>query len=350
MKYQNIISNIKKSSKKLLSLLCISAITSSLLCGCNQNAKQTTKSGFYFDTIISITLYGTNNEQLIDDCFTMAMDYEQMLSTTIEGSDIYRINENPGEYVSVNKETISILEQAIKYCELSDGAFDITIGKLSDLWNFSEVSKNATSEDNQVDTSYVPADSLIQSYLPYVNYENIKIKDQTVMITDASSKIDLGGIAKGYIADRMKAYLQENNVTSGFIDLGGNILCLGPKKDGSSYKIGIQEPFAVSGTSITTVNISNESVVTSGVYERYFRVDDEFYHHILDTKTGYPVENDLYSVTIIANSSLEADALSTTCFSLGIDEGMNLIESLENVEAIFITNNMQLIYSSGLES
>lgn len=272
----------------------------------------------------------------MEDCFDMAAKYENMFSRTIPDSDISKINNANGEFVEVSDETIELLEYGLKYCELSHGAFDITIGALSDIWNFKE------------NTGVLPDDNSLQTALNTVGYENIVIDGNKVALTNPDTKIDLGGIAKGYIADKMKEYLVEQGVTSAIINLGGNVLLVGNKTDGSKFKIGVQKPFDETGTAIATVDIDDCSLVSSGVYERYFELDNQIYHHILDTETGYPIENGLYGVTIISESSVDGDALSTTVFALGLEDGMALIESLENTEAIFITDEMEIISSSGI--
>ena len=183
-----------------------------------------------------------------------------------------------------------------------------------------------------------------------MNYENIIIRDNTVKLADPQAGIDLGAIAKGYIADRIKDYLEEEGVRHAMINLGGNVLAMGSKLDGSDYNIGIQKPFDETGEPITSVKISDKSVVTSGIYQRYFKADGKIYHHILDPNTGYPCENNLYSVTILTDSSLTADALSTTCFLLGYDRGMKLINQLDNVDAVFITNDNQIHYSKNFQN
>ena len=158
----------------------------------------------------------------------------------------------------------------------------------------------------------------------------------------------MGGIAKGYIADQMKAYLNQKGITSGYINLGGNVLALGAKTDGSAYTIGIQRPFGEENEAIASVSITDQTVVSSGVYERYFEVDGTRYHHILDTATGYPYDNGLLEVTIITGASVDGDGLSTTCFSLGLEDGMALVESLDATEAIFITDDYEVHTSSGM--
>lgn len=151
--------------------------------------------------------------------------------------------------------------------------------------------------------------------------------------------IDLGAIAKGYIADQVKTYLKKQGIKHAIINLGGNVDVIGTKPDGSKYNIGIQKPFDESGEAITSVQLKDQTVVTSGIYERYFKKNGKLYHHILDPRTGYPCENNLYSVSIITDSSTKADALSTTCFLLGYEKGMELIQSMDGVEAIFITDD-----------
>jgi thiamine biosynthesis lipoprotein len=320
-----------------------------VLSGCADNSdKKVSKSGFYFDTIITITLYGTDDESYIDSCFALADEYENKFSNTIETSEISQINQANGQAVSVSDETIELLTAGIEYGSISNGLFDITIGDLSDLWNFSEISENLDSADNETDASVIPADEEIQTALSHVGYQNIQIDGNTVRLTDPKSKIDVGGIAKGYIADQMRAFLNEAGITSGVISLGGNVLTLGPKADDNTYTIGIQQPFAETGTTLGTIRIDDASVVSSGVYERYYRVDGKLYHHILDTRTGYPIENNLYQVTIISDKSMDGDALSTTCFALGLDDGMQLIEQMDGIEAIFVTDDGVTHCSSGV--
>ena len=307
------------------------------------------KSGFYFDTIITITLYGTNDSTYIDHCFEMAKDYENKFSNTIASSEITKINDAAGmTEVTVSDETIELLNTGIKYGDLSHGAFDLTLGHLSDLWNFSENANQAEKTNHNADSSILPAQEAIKTCIKHIDYTKLNISGNTVYLNDIKSKIDIGGIAKGYIADRMKEYLNSRGITSGIINLGGNILTIGEKIDGSDYTIGIEKPFDENRNAMATVKVKDKSVVTSGVYERYYKVQNTLYHHILDVKTGYPYDNGLYSVTIISDSSMDGDALSTTCFALGLEDGLELIECLDNTEAIFITSDYKIHTSSGV--
>lgn len=315
------------------------------LTGCSfvSNTNPVTKSGFYFNTVISIRLYDASKEHLLDDCFSMAELYEGYFSNTIEGSDISKINAAAGKPVAVHEETIEVLEKGIEYGRLSDGAFDITIGRLSDLWDFS-----TKALLDQTDSSMVPSEADIRKALATVDYRNIEINGTEVTLKNPDARIDLGGIAKGYIADKMKAYLIANGVTSGWINLGGNVLTIGSRPDNAPFTIGIQMPFSGDNSTIASLQITDKTVVSSGIYERYFMADDILYHHILDTRTGYPYDNDLLGVTIITDYSADGDGLSTTCFSLGLEKGMELIESLPDTEAVFITSDYVMHQSSGI--
>lgn len=333
-----------KHKKKFFSLVAAGALFTGLLSGCTSASNDTiTKSGFYFNTVISITLYDSSKEQLLEDCFDLAQTYENYFSNTIPDSDISRINASGGTPVTVHEETADLLKTGLSYCELSGGKFDLTIGQLSDLWDFST---KALLEE--ATPSMIPSEEDIQAALATVDYHCIEINGNEVTLTNPDARLDLGAIAKGYIADQMKAYLNEKGVTSGYINLGGNVLVLGPKADGSAYKIGIQKPFDETGASIAAVEVHDETVVSSGVYERCFTVDGVLYHHILDTSTGYPYQNGLLGVTIITKDSVDGDALSTTCFALGLSDGMALIESLPDTEAVFITDDYTLHTSSGI--
>lgn len=326
--------------QKLLSFLLILSIGCGLLTGCG---KPISRSGFYFDTIITVTLYDSFREDLLDGCFSLAKQYEAYFSNTLPDSDISKINQAEGAPVTVHEETIELLEKGISYGELSNGAFDITIGRLSDLWN---ISLKALLKET--DSSLIPDPDEIAAALPSIDYTCVEINGTEVTLTNKDARLDLGGIAKGYIADKMKAYLLEHGVRSALINLGGNVLTVGSKPDGSPYTIGIQYPFQEVGSSITAVDVKDSTVVSSGVYERYFQVGNTLYHHILDPKTGYPYDNHLLSVTIITKHSADGDALSTICFALGLEDGMALAESLADTEAVFITDDYKLHTTSGI--
>lgn len=303
-----------------------------VLTGCSSKTQEPiSKTGFYFDTVIQIDIYDSKDSELLDQCFEYCESFEQTFSRTIETSEIYLINHANGTPVEVSDMTLELIQKGIEYGDLTNGKFDITIAPLMELWDF----KN--------NTGTVPDNIAIQEALSHVDYKNIAIDGNKVSLTDPDAAIDLGGIAKGYMADYLKEYLIGEDVESALINLGGNILTIGSKPDGMPFNLGIQKPFDKQGAAITSVKVTDSSVVSSGVYERYFEVDDVLYHHILDTATGYPCDNKLLGVTILSKESVDGDALSTSCFALGLDDGMKLIEMLDDVEAIFITENYELI-------
>ena len=238
----------------------------------------------------------------------------------------------------MSEETADVISRGLSYCQLSQGAFDIAIEPLSSLWDF-------TSGEGTV-----PDSSAIEAALPLINYEDITLEGNRIRFEKEGMGINLGAIAKGYIADKMKDYLLEEGVESAIIDLGGNVLCVGQRPDGSPFRIGVQMPFADRSETAAVMEISDKSVVSSGIYERYFEQDGVLYHHILNPSTGYPYENNLVSVTIISDESVDGDGLSTTCFALGLDKGMELINSLPDVQAVFITEDYQLHYSEDFEN
>lgn len=313
-----------------------------LLTGCSEETISLDTTGFYFDTAVQITVTGTKKEQAklqqgLDDALNLCQKYNQLLSRTEEGSDIYQINHSNGEWVSIDESTSRILYLALNYCDLSDGHVDITIAPVKDLWPFStDASKDA-----------LPTFDKIQETLTNVDYTQVELDQNRVRLLNKAAQIDLGFVAKGFIADEIKAKLIEDQIDSALIDLGGNILVLGSKPDNTPYKIGIKKPFTTSGEILATVDAMDSSnittVVTSGVYERYFNYDDTLYHHLLDARTGYPAETNLYSVTILTNSSINADALSTTCFIMGLEWSKKLLSTLDGVDAIFITDQYEII-------
>ncbi len=310
--------------------------------GCTDNTQTYSKTDFCFDTAVTLTIYDSasnadNTEALLDEAIALCKNYDAMFSRTKEGSDVYRINHSSGEWTTVSDETVSLIQSALEYCQMTDGMIDITIAPVKDLWDFSG------SSDVQM-----PASSDIASALEHVDFNFVEIEGNKVRLTDSKAAIDLGFIAKGYIADHLRSFLLERGVKSALLNLGGNIVVIGEKPDGTTFQIGVQEPFAPAGSYCTTVAASQtvsgmSSVVTSGIYERCFEYNGKLYHHILDCETGKPAQTDLAGVTIITDSSLHADALSTTCLLLGLEKGVAYIEELEGVEAVFVTADGEIV-------
>lgn len=296
---------------------------------------------FKLNTVVKITIYDSGDESLLQEAMKLCDKYEALFSRTMEGSEIYQLNarslpEENGAY-SLSEDTAALLSSGLKYSKLSKGAFDITVEPVSSLWDFTSGEK------------IVPDQASIARALPAVGYENITLEGNSISFADDSTRLDLGGIAKGYIADKIKEYLVGQGVKSAIINLGGNVLCIGGKPDGSPFGVGIQMPFADRNETIAVMDIQDKSVVSSGIYERFFEKDGILYHHILNPKTGYPYDNDLVSVTIISDKSVDGDALSTTCFALGLEEGMDFVQALPGVYGAFITKDYEIHYSEGFQ-
>lgn len=320
--------------KIYIELALIFSVLICVLSGCSMS-RDYNEQGIYFDTIITLDIYGTKDKAVMGDCLILCEEFEKKFSKTVEGSDVWKLNHAEGAWVEVSEETIDILKEAIKYSELTEGAFDISIAPLTELWHVN---------DND---GILPTEEEIKEAMSHVNYQCIQIDGNKVRLTDEKAQIDLGGIAKGYIADKLEELMKERGVTSAMINLGGNIKVVGSKKDGSSWNIGIQKPFADRNEVIGSVMIKDKTVVSSGIYERYFEYDGKIYHHIIDKTTGAPSESDLEAVTIIGESSTAADALSTSCLLLGSEEGMKLVEQTAGVEAVFVTRDGVILESSG---
>lgn len=315
-------------------------------------------SSIKLNTAIQITIYDSQDKSLLDDCLALCDRYELIFSRTNENSELYKLNHRISDSV-VSNQTIetqttpyqvngttntwhiseylaALLSQGLSITRESDGAFDIAIAPLTSLWDF-------TAEDPKV-----PDDADIQKVLPLCSSDGVTIDGQDITLPSDDIQFDVGAIAKGYIADRLKDFLVKKGVNSAIINLGGNILCIGSKPDGTPFKVGIQKPFADRNETEAVMDITGKSVVSSGIYERCFKQNGKLYHHILNPKTGYPYDNSLISVTIISDQSVDGDALSTTCFALGLEDGLKFAEK-KGVQAVFITEDYELHYTDGFQ-
>lgn len=315
-------------------------------------------SSIKLNTAIQITIYDSQDKSLLDDCLALCDRYELIFSRTNENSELYKLNHRISDS-AVSNQTIetqttpyqvngttntwhiseylaALLSQGLSITRESDGAFDIAIAPLTSLWDF-------TAEDPKA-----PDDADIQKVLPLCSSDGVTIDGQDITLPSDGIQFDVGAIAKGYIADRMKDLLVKKGVNSAIINLGGNVLCIGSKPDGTPFKVGIQKPFADRNETEAVMDITGKSVVSSGIYERCFKQNGKLYHHILNPKTGFPYDNSLISVTIISDQSVDGDALSTTCFALGLEDGLKFAEK-KGVQAVFITEDYELHYTDGFQ-
>ena len=298
-----------------------------------------TETAFVLGTTCSIALDKGTEPDIFTGAFTLLREIEKTMGTSIPGSDVMRINENAGKSpVAVTEDTFFVIAKSLEISRASRGVFDITVGPLVDLW------KIGTPE------AAVPDPVHLLETLPLVDFEAVFLdpEHRTVYLEQENMRVDLGGIAKGFAADKVVEYLNSRSIGKGIIDLGGNIFAMGSKHDGSPWRIGVQDPEGSRGSYIGIIEASNQAVVTSGIYERYFMEQGRRYHHIIDTETGYPIESGVASVTIVSGNALEADALSTALFALGVEQGLNYIETCSAAEALFVTREKEVFLSSGM--
>ena len=314
-------------------------------------------SSIKLNTAVQITIYDSQDKALLDDCLALCDKYELIFSRTNEKSELYKLNHRKdtsdkdpnadgqttpypvsgtADTWHISEDLAALLSEGLDITRESDGAFDIAIAPLTSLWDF-------TAEDPKV-----PDDAAIQKALPLCSSDGVTIDGQDITLPSDDIQFDVGAIAKGYIADRLKDFLVKKGVNSAIINLGGNVLCIGSKPDGTPFKVGIQKPFADRNETEAVMDITGKSVVSSGIYERCFKQGGKLYHHILNPQTGYPYDNGLISVTIISDQSVDGDALSTTCFALGLEDGLKFAEK-KGVQAVFITEDYELHYTDGFQ-
>ena len=286
---------------------------------------------FLFDTVISIS--AACSKDLMSQVSNRLTYFEGKFSRTVEGSDVWNINNAKGAPVQVSAETADCISKALEFGKESNGLFDITIGAVSSLWDFVEGVK--------------PEDDAIAQAVAHVDYRGVKVDGSTVTLSDPKAMIDLGGIAKGYIADDIVSMFREGECDSASISLGGNVYVIGKSFDGDEWNVGVQDPNGTVDATIASIKAQDTSVVTSGLYERGFQKDGVFYYHILDPKTGYPAKTDLESSSITCESSTTADAYSTILFLMGHDAAMSFVEGDDRFECVLVDQNASVSKSNG---
>lgn len=319
-------------------------IVSFYLSGCSQSNASNDyieKESFQMGTVISQRIYGSNAEDCANKVIQRLNNLEENMSVNIKTSTVSRINSHSGQSQAfrINNDIYNILTAADKFSKLSNGAFDITIGPLVKEWGVF------------TDHPHVPSPSRISELLKLVNYKSIDFgQDQmTFRLPIKGQMIDFGAIAKGYAADEAAKICRSEGIKSAYINLGGNVYVVGNKPDNTPWRIGIQNPRAVDGKYIGILSVSDKTIVTSGDYERFFMKDGIRYHHIIDPRTGCPSNSDLISSTIVTDSSINADALSTATFVMGLRKSEELLKKLDGVDAIFVTKDKKVYLTENLK-
>jgi len=312
--------------------LCTIAFLALLLCCIGCSAKRETRTLLALDTVVEMHAYGRNAAEALQICEAELRYLESLFSVTDASSDVDRLNEANGEPLPVSDETAALLAEAIAYSEQTGGTFDPTIYPLMRLWGFS-------------DTPAVPDESEIDALLGRVGVKSIRLDGTTVMLENGVG-IDLGGIAKGYISDRLTALLRACGIEHAFLTLGGNVHVIGTKRDGNDWQIGLQDPNEPNGV-LGVIAAKDTAIITSGSYQRYFEENGVRYHHILDPKTGHPADSDLLSVTIICENGTKADALSTALFVMGSADAIAFWREYGGFEWVMVKTDGTILCSEG---
>ena len=337
-----------KHNIKSIKTFYIAAILLLLFTSCSKNNEKIeqnvtapeSQSKLLLGTSCKITIYDNPTDEAFLQSFERIQEIENEMSIRISTSELSKINDNAGiKPVVVSDDTFDVIKEALAIASLSNGAFDPTVGPLVSAWNIGS------------DGARVPPQEEIDSLLPLVGYDMVTLNenDKSVYLENEGMMLDLGGIAKGYAADEVAKILASHDVNNAIINLGGNVLTVGTRVDGSKWRIGVQNPELERGGYVMVAHLEDQALVTSGPYERYLEVDGVIYHHILDTNTGYPVVTNLTSASIIADNSFISDALSTAVYSLGLEKGMALIDSIDGIEALFIDDDKNIYTSKGFE-
>ena len=339
----------KTMRKKLLFSLITLSISFMVLTGCTNSTKNTTTESsaatkilkdpysdeqFLLGTYVRIRVYDEGKESALKPAFDRVKELGDKITINQKGSEIDEVNEQAGiKPVKVSDDVYTLVKRAYEYSQDSQGGFDMAIGAITQLWRIG------------FDDARKPSQEEIDQALKLVDYHKIELndKEKTVYLKEKGMIIDLGAIAKGYITDEVVKVLKKQGVTTAIVDLGGNVYVLGhsPRGENQDWTVGIQDPNMARGSVLGSIKERNKTLVTSGIYERYLEVDGKKYHHLFDPKTGYPFDNDIASVTIITDKSIDGDGLSTAVFSMGVKKGLEYVESELNngTEAIFVTKD-----------
>nr|WP_154324619.1 FAD:protein FMN transferase [Pantoea sp. 201603H] len=280
-----------------------------------------------------------HNQDLASRVFRLIKQQENIFTVNRPHSEVMAINHAAGRHaVEVSPQVFYLIKRAKAVSMLKDSCFNLAIGPLVKRWKIG-------FQGNRV-----PPDEELQALLALTDPGLVILneQDRSVMLEKAGMEIDLGAIAKGYIADVVRDYLQQQHIEHALINLGGNVQTLGvPDSSGQQrWAIGLKAPFSSPDALIGVINVNNKSVVTSGIYERYFELDGRRYHHILDSKSGYPLDNELLSVTVISTHSIDGDIFTTLLYGMGVEKGLRYLAGLPEIEAIFVTKDRQVIFSS----
>ena len=334
--------------KKILALALAATV---LFTGCENRREETKQAlenqkmenrheatSFAMDTIMTFTVIHEDGDQIIIDAEQRIRELENLLSITLENSEVSRLNAAAGkEAIEVSKDTWILLEAGKNLGAGTGGAFDIAISPVVKAWGFTEAEH------------HVPTQAELDALLPLTNPDDVVLDKMTVYLEKEGMAVDLGGIAKGYASDEVASLLKGKGVESAIVSLGGNVFGIGTKPNGEKWEVALANPLDANDY-CGLISIEDKAVVTSGGYQRFFEENGKKYHHIIDPATGYPAENGLLSVTIISESGMEADVLSTALFVMGLEDGLKYWQENGGFEAIFVTETGEVVATEGADA
>lgn len=291
--------------------------------GCTPRTKSATKTLFAMDTVMTLTAYGAHAEEAITVAAEKLFELDRLLSVTRTDSEISRLNAAGGEAVTLSPEVYSLIKAAVTYSEEFCGYYDLTVKPLVEAWGFYD------------DDYSVPDAQELRALLETVDFHNVVLEEAYNVHLLHDAQLDLGGIAKGYAAELVRAIFEDHQIEGAVLDLGGNVLTMGEKADGTHWRVAVRSPFQPD-EQLCILSVPEKALVTSGSYQRFFEIDGVRYHHILDPSTGAPADSDLLSVTVITEDAAYADALSTALFVMGYDQAVDYWREHGNFEAVFV--------------
>lgn len=337
---------MKKHKKITLTLMSLTVLLLILTACAKENPRDLAdepieRTEFLLGTIANIKVYNENSEDALDKAFERVTQLDDWFAMQKEDSEISEVNRQAGiAPVEVSEEVFRVMERALYYAEESEGAFDPTIGAMTSLWNIGQ--ENAA----------VPDEDKLNDVLDVVDYSLVELDEekQTIFLKEEGMKVDLGGIAKGYITDEAARILKKEGVNTAIIDLGGDIVVVGNSTRGETepWRVGIQDPFTERGEIMGLVELADSAIVTSGIYERNFEEDGKSYHHLLDPETGYPFDNNISGISIIADNAMDGDAIATAAFAMGVEKGLTYINEMAGVDIIYVTKDRKVYTSENI--
>ena len=322
----------KKRRGLVVWLLCLTLVTAASGCSLGKDYQETTV--YAMDTILTFQYYDTADSK-VGDLFREEVDHVNLLlSATDPGSELYRLNASDGTVFEASEELSDVISRCLTVAEETDGALNVALYPVIQAWGFS------------TGDYHVPNGEILKDLMKKIDWKEIRLNQNQVEIATGMA-LDMGAVGKGYLTDRCVEILKKENISSALLKLGGNIYAHGKKQDGNPWKVGIQKPFSEELAGYLTAE--DEAVVTSGTYQRYFEKDGKRYHHIIDSETGYPVDNGLESVTIVSKSGFQADALSTAYFVMGLESSIEAWKQNPETGVVWILEDGTLYYTENLK-